>query len=46
MTVCHKLLTGKLPGYGYEAEDLWWHSLAVAYGYGILAHSKEKAIKN
>jgi putative nucleotidyltransferase with HDIG domain len=44
MAGCQKLLTGKLPGYGYEAEDLWRHSLAVAYGCKILAYSKDPGI--
>lgn len=41
MAGCQRLLTGKLPGYGYEAEDLWRHSLAVAFGCKILAYSKD-----
>jgi putative nucleotidyltransferase with HDIG domain/predicted Zn finger-like uncharacterized protein len=44
MAGCQKILTGKLPGYGYEAEDLWRHSLAVAYGCKILAYSKDPGI--
>jgi putative nucleotidyltransferase with HDIG domain len=31
-------LSGKLPGYGYDAGELWKHSLAVAFGSKILAH--------
>jgi len=46
MAGCQKLLTGKLPGYGYEAEDLWRHSLAVAYGCKILAYSKDPGISD
>ena len=32
-----KLLNGKLPGYGYETNELWLHSLAVAQGAKIIA---------
>jgi putative nucleotidyltransferase with HDIG domain len=46
MAECQKLLTGKLPGYGYEAEDLWRHSLAVAYGCKILAYAKDPGISD
>jgi len=46
MAGSQKLLTGRLPGYGYEAEDLWRHSLAVAYGCKILAHSKDPGISD
>jgi putative nucleotidyltransferase with HDIG domain/predicted Zn finger-like uncharacterized protein len=30
MVAASGILLGKLPGYGFEAEDLWRHSLAVA----------------
>jgi predicted Zn finger-like uncharacterized protein len=30
MVAASSILLGKLPGYGFEAEDLWKHSLAVA----------------
>jgi len=46
MAGSQKLLTGRLPGYGYEAEDLWRHSLAVAYGCKILAYSKDPGISD
>ena len=39
-----RLLTGRLPGYGYEAEELWKHSLAVACGSKLLALSKDPGI--
>jgi putative nucleotidyltransferase with HDIG domain len=42
----HKLLVGKLPGYGYEAEDLWKHSLAVAYGSKLLALERDPGISD
>jgi putative nucleotidyltransferase with HDIG domain len=44
MAGCQRLLTGKLPGYGYEAEDFWRHSLAVAFGCKILALLKNPGI--
>lgn len=46
MAGCEKLLTGKLPGYGYESEDLWRHSLTVAYGCKILATSIDPGISD
>lgn len=33
-------LSGKLPGYGYDAGELWKHSLAVAFGSKILAQMR------
>jgi putative nucleotidyltransferase with HDIG domain len=42
----HKLLVGKLPGYGYDAEDLWKHSLAVAYGSKLLALERDPGISD
>jgi putative nucleotidyltransferase with HDIG domain len=41
-----KLLVGVLPGYGYETEDLWKHSLAVAYGSKLLALGRDPAISD
>jgi putative nucleotidyltransferase with HDIG domain len=32
-----KSLQKKLPGYGFESEDLWRHSLSVAFGAKIIA---------
>jgi HD-like signal output (HDOD) protein len=46
MAGCEKLLTGRLPGYGYDTEDLWRHSLAVAYGCKILATSIDPGISD
>ena len=34
------ILAGKLPGYGYDSQDLWKHSLAVAFASKIIANSK------
>ena len=31
------ILTGTLPGYGYQSKDLWKHSLAVSFGSKIIA---------
>lgn len=39
-----KALSGKLPGYGYDAGDLWKHSLAVAYGSKILSQMREAGL--
>ncbi|HEX9229496.1 MAG TPA: HDOD domain-containing protein [Arthrobacter sp.] len=39
-----RLLVGRLPGYGYAAEELWKHSLAVACGAKLLALSKDPGI--
>jgi putative nucleotidyltransferase with HDIG domain/predicted Zn finger-like uncharacterized protein len=39
-----RLLVGRLPGYGYEAEDLWKHSLAVACGSKLLAQSRDPGV--
>ena len=33
------LLDGHLPGYGYDSQDLWKHSLAVAFSSKILTNS-------
>lgn len=41
-----KVLSGKLPGYGYDAGDLWKHSLAVAYGSKILANLRDPGISS
>jgi putative nucleotidyltransferase with HDIG domain/predicted Zn finger-like uncharacterized protein len=41
-----RLLSGKLPGDGYEAEDLWKHSLAVACGSKSLALMKDPGISD
>jgi putative nucleotidyltransferase with HDIG domain len=35
-----KILNGKLPGYGYNSNDLWKHSLAVAQSAKIVADMK------
>jgi putative nucleotidyltransferase with HDIG domain len=40
----YRLLVGRLPGYGYEAEQLWRHSLAVACGSKLLALAKDPGI--
>jgi putative nucleotidyltransferase with HDIG domain len=41
-----KVLLGKLAGYGYGAEDLWKHSLAVASGSKLLALEKDPGISH
>lgn len=35
-----KMLERKLPGYGFESEDLWRHSLSVGLGAKIIAADK------
>jgi putative nucleotidyltransferase with HDIG domain len=39
-------LEKKMPGYGYEAEDLWKHSLAVAFISKMIAVKKNKNLVN
>jgi len=41
-----KVLSGKLPGYGYDAGELWRHSLAVAYGSKILAQMRDPSLSS
>jgi putative nucleotidyltransferase with HDIG domain len=41
-----KALSGKLPGYGYDAGELWKHSLAVAFGSKILAQLREPGLSS
>jgi putative nucleotidyltransferase with HDIG domain len=41
-----KALSGKLPGYGYDAGELWKHSLAVAFGSKILAQRREPGLSS
>ncbi len=36
------LLAGKMPGYGYDSQDLWKHSLSVAFSSKIIAEMKNK----
>lgn len=40
------ILGRKLPGYGYDAKDLWEHSLAVAVGSKAIAAMKNPAVVN
>ena len=40
------ILNSKLPGYGYESNDLWQHSLAVAFGSKIIANMKKPDLAN
>lgn len=46
MAGTEKLLGCRLPGYGYESEDLWKHSVSVAYGSKVLAHLLDPGISN
>ncbi len=41
-----KVMLGKLAGYGYGAEELWKHSLAVACGSKLLALEKDPGISH
>ncbi len=34
------LLSGKMPGYGYDSRDLWKHSLSVAFCSKLIAETK------
>ncbi len=36
------LLAGKMPGYGYDAQDLWKHSLSVAFASKLIVEMKNK----
>jgi len=36
----HKALDKKLPGYGFDSEELWRHSLSVALGAKLIASRK------
>lgn len=41
-----KALSGRLPGYGYDAGDLWRHSLAAAYGSKILSQKRDPGLSH
>jgi len=41
-----KLLDGKMPGYGYDVQDLWKHSLSVAFASKTIAALKNKDLVN
>jgi len=36
------LLAGKMPGYGYDSQDLWKHSLSVAFAAKLIVEMKNK----
>ena len=36
------LLAGKMPGYGYDSQDLWKHSVSVAFTCKLIAAIKNK----
>ena len=36
------LLAGKMPGYGYDSQDLWRHSLSVAFASKLIVELKNK----
>lgn len=42
----YRLLSASLPGYGYDAEDLWRHSIAVACGCKVIAHKKDPGLSD
>jgi putative nucleotidyltransferase with HDIG domain len=46
MAGTERLLGGKLPGYGYDSDDLWKHSLAVAYGSKVIANLLDPGISH
>jgi putative nucleotidyltransferase with HDIG domain len=46
MAGTERLLGGKLPGYGYDSDNLWKHSLAVAYGSKVLANLLDPGVSH
>ena len=38
------ILAGKMPGYGYDSQELWQHSLSVAFTSKIIADMKHKDV--
>ena len=36
------LLAGKMPGFGYDAQDLWKRSLSVAFASKLIVEMKNK----
>ncbi|MEJ5241909.1 MAG: HDOD domain-containing protein, partial [Anaerolineales bacterium] len=42
----YRLLSGRLPGYGYDAEDLWRHSVAVACSCKVIARKKDPGLSD
>jgi HD-like signal output (HDOD) protein len=36
------LLAGKMPGYGYDSQDLWKHSFSVAFASKLIVELKNK----
>ena len=41
----HKSLEKKLPGYGFESDDLWRHSLSVALGSKLIASRRNPELE-
>jgi putative nucleotidyltransferase with HDIG domain len=38
------ILSGSMPGYGYDSQELWKHSLAVAFSAKIIAERQNKKL--
>jgi putative nucleotidyltransferase with HDIG domain len=38
------ILAGKMPGYGYDSQELWQHSLSVAFTSKMIADMKHKDV--
>lgn len=38
------ILSGNMPGYGYNSEELWKHSLAVAFTTKMIAEMKDQSL--
>jgi putative nucleotidyltransferase with HDIG domain len=38
------ILTGNMPGYGYDSQELWQHSLSVAFTAKMIAEMKNKDV--
>ena len=38
------ILSGSMPGYGYDSQELWKHSLTVAFGAKMIAETKNKEL--
>jgi len=44
MAGASRLLSGKMPGYGYDPQELWKHSLSVAFSSKLIAEMKRSSL--
>ena len=44
MAGASRLLSGKMPGYGYDPQELWKHSLSVAFSSKMIAEMKKSSL--